>query len=425
MPIDPRIALGYQSPQIESPVNMMMMAQKMQAGQQENQLRQAQMENYQAEAQRRNALLPYEQQKMADEAAAAALTRRKTGQDVATKKTEMYMGLLPSFASSPDALSQWLTMQHNDPDMAGTPVHDQSLDELLAKIPRDPQGFTTHVQQTALGMSNWLKENKPTFHSQDLGGSTQMLAVPGLGGAATVVPGSEIKKTVSPDAAAHIAAGEAPTVTTVVDPTNPDRTLQIDARTYRGGSIGAPGVIGGSVKQTQTAQLDARELAKREAAYPQATTSVKSVEGNTDALITKLNTLRDHPGLSGMTGLIAGRTPNLSADAREAQALYQQIMATGQFGVLQSLRAASKTGGALGNVSDAEGKALRDSFGALDQTQNTSSFRKGIDAAITDLERTKRTVREGYDLAYEYKLGGKDRAAPAAAASGWGEAKVK
>ena len=126
-----------------------------------------------------------------------------------------------------------------------------------------------------------------------------------------------------------------------------------------------------------------------------------------------------------MTGLIAGRTPNLSADAREAQALYQQIMATGQFGVLQSLRAASKTGGALGNVSDAEGKALRDSFGALDQTQNTSSFQKGIDAAITDLERTKRTVREGYDLAYEYKLKGKDRAAPAAATSGWGEAKVK
>jgi hypothetical protein len=56
MPIDPRIALGYQAPQIESPVNMMMMAQKMQSGQQENQLRQFQMQQMQQEAERSNQL---------------------------------------------------------------------------------------------------------------------------------------------------------------------------------------------------------------------------------------------------------------------------------------------------------------------------------------------------------------------------------
>lgn len=198
MPIDSRIALGYQAPQIESPVNMMMTAQKMQAGQQENALRQAQMENYQAEAARRNALLPYDIAKARGEADTAALTRRKTAGEIAAKKTETYMGLLPSFTSSPDALSQWLTMQHEDPDMAGTPVHDQPLDVLLAKIPRDPQGFATHVQQTALGMSNWLKENKPTLHSQDVGGSVRILSTPGLGGPATVVPDSEVKKTPTP-----------------------------------------------------------------------------------------------------------------------------------------------------------------------------------------------------------------------------------
>jgi len=56
MPIDSRIALGYQAPQIESPVNMMMMAQKMQTGQQENQLRQFQMQQMQQEAERTNQL---------------------------------------------------------------------------------------------------------------------------------------------------------------------------------------------------------------------------------------------------------------------------------------------------------------------------------------------------------------------------------
>jgi hypothetical protein len=38
----------------------------------------------------------------------------------------------------------------------------------------------------------------------------------------------------------------APTVTTVEDPNNPGKFLQVDARQYRGGGAGAPGVIGGA-----------------------------------------------------------------------------------------------------------------------------------------------------------------------------------
>jgi hypothetical protein len=38
----------------------------------------------------------------------------------------------------------------------------------------------------------------------------------------------------------------APTVTTVEDPNNPGKFLQVDARTYKGGGAGAAGVIGGA-----------------------------------------------------------------------------------------------------------------------------------------------------------------------------------
>ena len=38
----------------------------------------------------------------------------------------------------------------------------------------------------------------------------------------------------------------APTITTVEDPNNPGKFLQVDARQYRGGGAGAPGVIGGA-----------------------------------------------------------------------------------------------------------------------------------------------------------------------------------
>jgi hypothetical protein len=51
---------------------------------------------------------------------------------------------------------------------------------------------------------------------------------------------------------ARAAAGRAPvqpvapTITTVEDPTKPGSFLQVDARTYRGGGAGSPGVIGGA-----------------------------------------------------------------------------------------------------------------------------------------------------------------------------------
>ena len=46
----------------------------------------------------------------------------------------------------------------------------------------------------------------------------------------------------------------APTITTIQDPKNPDNMLTIDARSYRGGSVGTPGVIGVSGKSAAAQQ---------------------------------------------------------------------------------------------------------------------------------------------------------------------------
>ena len=53
----------------------------------------------------------------------------------------------------------------------------------------------------------------------------------------------------------------APTVTTVEDPTNPGKFLQVDARTYRGGGAGSPGVIG-SARPSATAEKAANQQAQ-------------------------------------------------------------------------------------------------------------------------------------------------------------------
>ena len=48
----------------------------------------------------------------------------------------------------------------------------------------------------------------------------------------------------------------APSMTQIVDPTNPTQMISIDARTYKGGSIGSPGVIGISGKEPSAAKKD-------------------------------------------------------------------------------------------------------------------------------------------------------------------------
>lgn len=154
--------------------------------------------------------------------------------------------------------------------------------------------------------------------------------------------------------------------------------------------------------------ISPKELQKREAALPAATQSVKGFEAKSDSFIRDLEALRDHPGLEGITGAVYGRTPSVGKDSSAAQALYDKVVAKGGFQALQDLRDASKTGGALGNVSNQEGKQLSSSFAAIQRTQSAEDVKAAINQAIADIEGAKTRTREAYDSTYSYK-----RAAPA------------
>mgnify|MGYP003657235530 CR=1 FL=1 len=152
-----------------------------------------------------------------------------------------------------------------------------------------------------------------------------------------------------------------------------------------------------------TTNLTPKEIQQREAKFPQATLAVKSFEAKTGELEKDLLALRNHPGLSSITGIVAGRAPGITKEGRAAQALYDKILARGGFKELQDMRAASPTGGALGNVSNQEGTQLRQSFAAIDRVQDAKDVQKAIDNAITDLQGSKSRVREAYDMTYDYK----------------------
>ena len=164
--------------------------------------------------------------------------------------------------------------------------------------------------------------------------------------------------------------------------------------------------------------LAPKEIQQREAKYPQATSAIKTFESKTDSLVTDLEKLANHPGLSGISGLIYGRTLAVTKEARAAQALYDSIVARGGFAELQAMRASSPTGGALGNVSNQEGQYLRDAFAPINRTQDTGDLKRALTDAANVARASKQRVRDAYDMTYEYKAGGapSSQAKPAAAA---------
>jgi hypothetical protein len=174
-----------------------------------------------------------------------------------------------------------------------------------------------------------------------------------------------------------------------------------------------------SLKESASAELlTPKEKQKRESAYPQATSAINSFETKADSFVKDIEKLRDSPGLSEITGIAAGRLPGITANGRAAQALYDKIVAKGGFQALQDLRDASKTGGALGNVSNQEGKQLTASFAAIDRRQDAKDVRAALDQAIGDIQGSKTRLKEAYDLTYSYKaeqpkktLSGEDRQA--------------
>jgi hypothetical protein len=152
--------------------------------------------------------------------------------------------------------------------------------------------------------------------------------------------------------------------------------------------------------------LAPKEIQSREAKYPQATIALKTFETKSESFAKDLETLANHPGLSGISGLVYGRTPPVTKEARQAQALYDSIVARGGFQELQDLRASSPTGGALGNVSNQEGQNLRDAFAPINRTQDTADLKSTLLKTASTVRSSKDRLKEAYDLTYDYKKQG-------------------
>ena len=72
------------------------------------------------------------------------------------------------------------------------PEQYQMAQASIQQAAQSPQAFQDWKQKNALGMTKFIELNKPTVHVQNLGGTSQVVSTPGLGGAANVLSNTPI-----------------------------------------------------------------------------------------------------------------------------------------------------------------------------------------------------------------------------------------
>lgn len=173
----------------------------------------------------------------------------------------------------------------------------------------------------------------------------------------------------------------------------------------QGGQVLMPTTIDpmaqGNVSYAKTA---GSEQAKADVAKPGETnaalTSLQSTESQLDRMEQAARGLLQHPGLDRITGYV-GMFPNMpGGDAADAQATLENLKSQVGFSVLQAMREASKTGGALGAVSDKENEMLQNNLAALQNSQSPEQFRENLQRIIEFVEGSKSRMRDAYGRQY-------------------------
>lgn len=218
MALDPNISLGVR--QIEMPNQLAQYAQlsQIQSAQQANQLNQMQMAEYdrarREEEGTRNFLANAD---LSDPTVRSQLMTKygKAGREIATNLTAvdkarsedlarqaklaqdtqvMYQNISGMISNKADAIG-FLQRMINDPAMKDSPITKIPLMTQVSKIPEDPAGLDDWKKQFALGATKYITENKPVTFAQDTGAGGRVMTRAGLGGPATLVPGSDYTKT--------------------------------------------------------------------------------------------------------------------------------------------------------------------------------------------------------------------------------------
>ncbi|MGX5659992.1 hypothetical protein ACWKWV_09760 [Castellaniella ginsengisoli] len=195
----------------------------------------------------------------------------------------------------------------------------------------------------------------------------------------------------------------------VVD--TPSGVQIVDTRT----GVAMPATAGGTPLMGQRAQDATEAQRKTSAARAQARLGFNDATNSLDNLAATAQELANHPSLGGITG-IQGVFPNIpGGGAANAEAQLKNLKSRVGFAVLQAMREASKTGGALGAISDKENELLQNNLAALDTAQSPEEFRRQLLRIVDYANGVKQRMADAYAQQYGAAptAGGTEPSAPA------------
>jgi hypothetical protein len=398
---------GQEAAQAEQERNMLrqQQAEQMQF-QRENMLAQREMQRENMLAQREQRLATASEREAAAQERAARVARQREADEYLTRVSDVFAQ--NNMPLTPETAQQGLAFALRSGDKNAVEMMSKTVQAMQerASYEQERQRLGLGAPGAAVGreqVQNMLMSSNPQIVTQGkaLAGMLEKPRASQL-----LTPEEEAQKT-------RVALASRPPVQPR-EPREPSAPVAVvDEATGRVKYVSREEAIG----KTPAAQIEGltpKERQKREALFPKAKQAVATVETTMGDLVADLENLAAHPGLTGITGVVYGRTPSVTPQAREAQALYDKIVARGGFSELQNMRAASPTGGALGNVSNQEGAQLKQAFAEIGREQATESVRKALLRAAENAKLVRQRAREAFEDTYEYRQGGGP--APAAGA---------
>jgi len=267
MALDPNIALGVRQLEMPNQLAQYGQLQQIMAAQDTQQLNALKMKEAQAGLEERNKLraldptaADYEAQ-LFKVSPQLGISYRKEAATTAAQKAAENKSLAEAAAAKQKMLGQAWRDISGRPSDANITAHLEDIAESTLYSAAEKASITkrgtallampfAERQMYLAQQGASASELKPSTQTVNRAGATDIVQVPAFGGKPTAL-GSYADVPLPADVQAQkiqIARESrppsAPSITSIVDPTNPNQMISVDARRYQGGGAGSPGVIG-------------------------------------------------------------------------------------------------------------------------------------------------------------------------------------
>lgn len=167
------------------------------------------------------------------------------------------------------------------------------------------------------------------------------------------------------------------------------------------GSIGPGGyVLQKDIQGAATQKEIGKEFGDRAANLGKAQSAVDTGVNALDRLSYTANRIKNDPALGRITG-IPGMFPNIpGGGAANVQAQLETLKSQAAFTVLQAMREASKTGGAVGQVSNFEEQMLMNNLASVEKAQSKEEFQKAMQRIVDYAEGAKGRLTSAFKQDY-------------------------